>query len=216
MSKTAAVITNGNLTALAQVREIITGTELIICVDGAAEHLKLHGIVPHVLLGDLDSVSEETRAALAKMDVAIEKYPAEKDQTDTELAMEYCARNGVRKVFLFGATGSRLDHSLANVFLFVKAKNLGLDVTLFTNTSRVQLVNQKLTIRGKPGDLFSLLPLSENVTGITLEGLKYPLQDATIELGSSLGISNELTGDTATVTVKSGNLLAVFTPSIHA
>ncbi|WP_366924684.1 thiamine diphosphokinase [Metallumcola ferriviriculae] len=216
MNKIAAIITNGNLDLLEQNKKQIMETDFIVCVDGAASILTRWNIQPHVLLGDLDSINLAARRSMEQMGVPIQQHPVEKDQTDTELALHYCTKKGFSKVLLFGALGSRLDHSLANVLLCLAAQKLGLQLTIFTDTGWARLVGTHLSIQGEPGDLLSLLPLSECVSGVTLDGMKYPLDNASIHLGTTRGISNELSGNCASVSVTSGDLLAIFTRQAHA
>lgn len=215
MPGVAAVITNGDLTGLAKYKQSIELADTIICVDGAARRVLETEIKPDVLLGDLDSIDQASKTKLQAAGVSVEKHPAEKDQTDTELALDYCVRAGLNEVRLFGAVGSRLDHSLANIFLFIKAKQWGLDLMLYTATGLSRLVNSNLNITGEPGDIVSLLPLSATVTGVTLTGLKYPLTNAVIQFGSTQGISNQLTANTACITVERGTLLVIHTPAAY-
>ena len=116
---------------------------------------------------------------------------------------------GAREIFLLGATGSRLDHSLANLYLLYKAARLGIKLSLVDRINQVWLVEGKIRLRGTRGQYLSLLPLSPQVTGVTTRGLKYPLDGATLVWGSSWGISNEFLGGEAEVTLDEGLLLVI-------
>ncbi|MBO8167924.1 MAG: thiamine diphosphokinase [Thermoanaerobacteraceae bacterium] len=211
-NKSMTVVTNGNLEAIAELKKTAARTAALVCVDGAADSLKKCGLIPDVLIGDFDSIEPETKEELEQHGVMLESYPPEKDFTDTELALKYCANHGAKTVYLFGALGSRLDHSLANILLCVKAKEWGLHLIIVTGTGRAQIVDKRLQLSGHKGDMLSLLPLSPAVHGVTLRGLKYPLDNATMKLGASLGVSNEFIEESAIIEVKSGYLLAIHTP----
>ncbi len=212
MSDTFIIVTNGILENVDKLRQLMREGYPLVCADGAADSLKAFNILPDVLIGDLDSIDPATQKNLEQEGVIVEKWPAEKDYTDTELALLYCSQREANQVFLFGSIGSRLDHSLANVFLTVRAQKLGIRLYIVTDTSIVTLVDKELFLKGKPGDLLSILPITNQVTGATLKGFKYPLENAAIELGSTLGISNEFLAAETSITVKSGYLLAIHTP----
>ena len=211
MSNTFIIVTNGVLENADKLRQLIREGYPLVCADGAADSLKAFNILPDVLIGDLDSIAPATLKDMEQKGVQVEKWPPEKDYTDTELALLYCSQRKAKQVFLFGSVGSRLDHSLANVFLTVRAQKLGIRLYLVTNTSIITMVDKELFLEGKPGDLLSLLPITNQVTGATLKGFKYPLENATIELGSTLGISNEFLTTETSIAVKSGYLLAIHT-----
>jgi len=104
-------------------------------------------------------------------------------------------------------TGTRLDHTLANIFLLKQISLKNIPARIINKTNEIHVVTSSITINGQPGDYLSLIPLSPKVIGITLEGLTYPLNDATLEMGSSLGVSNSFKESVAKVTIKKGVLI---------
>jgi thiamine pyrophosphokinase len=136
-------------------------------------------------------------------------HPAHKDETDLELALRYAVDQGATEVLVFGALGGRLDQTLANVLLLALPELRGVRVKIVGPELEVLLVRDQETIEGRPGDTVTLLPIGGDVTGITTEGLEYPLRDGTLYFGPARGVSNALTAPTAHLRVKTGLLLVV-------
>ncbi|MGI6144080.1 MAG: thiamine diphosphokinase [bacterium] len=207
--KRVAIIANGSFQPGGPVQSCLEQADIIICADGGADHALKLGILPHVLLGDFDSISPQTRKILQDQGVELVSFSPVKDKTDTELAVEFAVKAGAREIFLLGATGSRLDHSLANLYLLFKAAHLGVKLSLVDRVNQVWLVEKEISLRGSRGQYLSLLPLSPQVTGVTTRGLKYPLKGATLVWGSSWGVSNEFLDSEAGVTLAKGQLLVI-------
>ncbi|MCX5851869.1 MAG: thiamine diphosphokinase, partial [Deltaproteobacteria bacterium] len=132
-----------------------------------------------------------------------------KDETDTELALARALEMKPDYVVILGALGGRIDHTLANISLLVMAGECGVDAVIRDEACELFIVKDRREIRGTPGDTVSLLPLTPEVSGITLGGFEYPLADAVLRIGVPCGISNRLSGATGTIAVKSGHLLVV-------
>jgi len=188
--------------------------DLIIGVDGGASHVKAMSLKPHLILGDFDSIEKEVYDYFSDMGVDIKKYPSEKDETDTELAVEYAMSMGCNKIIIAGGIGTRFDHTLANVFLLKKMLDKGVEGWVVNEYNRITLINNCIKIKKERGIKVSLLPLSDVVDGISTKGLYYPLYNYRMEIGPTRGISNEFeyikdADDFAEVTVKSGLLLVI-------
>ncbi|MEZ4623165.1 MAG: thiamine diphosphokinase [Caldilineaceae bacterium] len=200
----------GDYSALAQ---LIRPTDYLIAADGGTHHALTLGRTPHAIIGDLDSVDDATLAKLSAQ-VYIERHPPDKNQTDLELALDYALRQtaeqNVSAIWIVGALGGRLDQMLGNIFILAQ-REWPLPVILADGAVRAQIVRpeQPLTLAARPGDTISALPLSDTVTGITYTGMRYPLENHTLSLGSTRGISNEVIAEAATVHVTSGKLLIV-------
>jgi thiamine pyrophosphokinase len=143
-------------------------------------------------------------------------HPAEKDESDTELALREAVDRGGDPVVITGAFGGeRLDHAIANLLLLTLPVAGERDLSLVHGPSVVRVLGVagagSLAIEGAAGDYVSLLPLTERVTGVTTGGLRYPLNDATLEQGSTRGLSNELLGPLGSVSIASGRLAVVHT-----
>jgi thiamine pyrophosphokinase len=165
-----------------------------------------------MVVGDLDSLDSALVARLAAEGVQIERHPPVKDQTDLELAIECAQRQGADHVLLLGALGGRLDQMLGNVLLLAR-QDWPFPVTLVEDNQVAQVMHggETLTVSAPVGGTVSVIPLSEQVTGITYQGLEYPLVDFTLRLGSTRGISNVVKQAPATIQIDSGLLLVIET-----
>ena len=114
---TGIIVCSGSITDYALIEKYFEKADLIICADGGANHLRKLGKLPDILVGDFDSISEGDLDLLLAANVEIVRFPSEKDATDTQLAVQLAMDRGCDEVILLGAAGTRLDHTLANVFL---------------------------------------------------------------------------------------------------
>ena len=206
------IFANGELATPPDLPDLLDRAGLIIAADGGANHCARLGIVPNILIGDLDSIENGILQTLQAQRVAIHRHPPEKDATDLELALDLALGHGATAVWLFGALGGRWDMSLANIMLCALDKYRNIPITLAGADCRMHILHpgQPFTVHPThPGRKISLLPLGGDVHGITLKGFKYPLRDASLPFGSSRGISNVLTDEVGTVSLRQGVLLCI-------
>jgi thiamine pyrophosphokinase len=192
--------------------EVARGADLIVAADGGSEHLALWGIVPHVVVGDLDSLSAEARARVEQRGGETERWPAEKDKTDTELAVDRAVASGADEVVVLGALGGpRDDHALANVALLAleRDRRVRLRIVRGATSVRACRAGETCELSGRVGDLVTLIAFGSDAEGVRTEGLRYPLRGETLRLGSSRGVSNEVAAAGARVTLALGALLVV-------
>lgn len=185
---------------------------LLVGADRGALYIIESGFTPDAALGDFDSVSpEEKRLIEARSRLFLDCDPVRKDLTDTEWAFDWALSQNPASLILLGATGTRFDHTFANVQLLVKAAEQGIPCRIIDGHNEICLLAEEDCVDLIKGDYgqVSLLPLSGTVSGITLEGFMYPLLDAEIRVGQSLGISNVIVGETATVRIRQGKLLVI-------
>lgn len=205
------IFVNGEIPDLQRAKGMLLPGDFIIAADGGSRHLHAMGIHPQLLIGDLDSIPEGYVEEYRKLGIEIKKYPAAKDATDLELALQHAAGLQPACIVIIGATGARFDHTLANVMLVNKPVYRGLDICLDDGTTRIGLVKTSLQVTGSAGDLISLIPLSGTVSGITTTGLEYPLKDEALELGDTRGVSNVMKVTKAQIKLKKGMLLCIHT-----
>ena len=205
----AVVFANGLITDDEQANGLIEPGDLIIAADGGSEHCLRLGLVPAAVVGDLDSLSPETSAALQQAGVEFVTYPARKDFTDLELALRHALYQGADEIILLGALGARLDMTAANIMILAHSDLVGRKIRIVDGNAEISLLvgGDVHEVSGRPGDIVSLIPVGGPVTGINLSDLEYPLIDATLPLGSTLGISNVMTSERAEVRLESGLLL---------
>lgn len=203
------IVCGGTVSDYKLMARYLEDADFVIAADSGADRLKCMGVTPDVLTGDFDSISEEDYAGLDATGIEILRFPVEKDMTDSELAIELALDRGCDEIILLGALGTRLDHSLSNIYLLKKLIDRGVRGMIADEHNEVYLTGSSITLK-RDGDMkLSLLPLSGSVRGVTTYGLYYPLKDAVLETGSSLGVSNEFIEDTATVTITEGLLLVI-------
>ena len=181
--------------------------DAVIAVDGGFASLEAAGCVPDLALGDFDSLG------FVPEGVPVKLFPAEKDASDMELALEEALTCGAGTVEVYGALGGRLDHTLANLSLLASFAERGLDVVAVGERERIALLvgPGELLIEAADGGIVSVFSLTDASTGVVEEGLKYELDGATLTNRTSWGLSNELVGTAARISVESGTL-AVFLP----
>ncbi|MBW3612273.1 MAG: thiamine diphosphokinase [Chloroflexi bacterium] len=207
----AVVVASGDLVP-GDLRHL-DGADLVIAADGGAAALERAGCRIDRLVGDLDSADPLLVERLGRSGTEVTQYPADKDASDTELAVEAALDAGASEVMLLGALGGeRLDHELANVLLLADPV-LGPPLRIARGTSLARAVRdgRRLDIVAGPGSLVTLLPIGAEVTGITTVGLRWTLEDATLPMGRSRGLSNEVLEAGASVQLGRGTLLVVET-----
>ncbi len=183
--------------------------DYIICADGGMKHCRKLSLIPHLIVGDFDSTNPTDLMYFEDLGVPMEQFSSHKDETDTELALGYAIEKGATEVVIWGGIGTRLDHTLGNVHLLYSALKQGVKVTLMNDQNTVCLIEDEIEIKGKEGQLVSLLPFSEKVEGICTQGLAYSLTEGVLPLGSPIGVSNYMINTHATVKIKSGLLLVI-------
>jgi thiamine pyrophosphokinase len=190
----------------------ITDSDLVIAADGGSHHCQQLGLKPDILVGDLDSTSQELQEIYRKEGVEIISYPMDKDQTDLELALLLAQDRGADLILVFGAVGGRLDMTFGNLTLLAHPKLLT-PTTMVCGLDEVRLLQSgdSLNLVGTPGDTVSLIPLQPGSSTVTAQGLQYPLDRDSLDFGFSRGISNIMTGNRATISLDSGLLVIVHT-----
>lgn len=206
----AVVLSAGQIADYERVRIHAEGADLIICADGGLRHALAMGLTPALILGDFDSAGSELIADAVARGIPVQRVPVEKDETDTHLAMEEAVRRGADEILLLGGTGDRLDHTISNLLLLPGIPSrVNVTVADAKNLIRLLRPGGRATLRGEAGSYLSLLPLSPEAKGVVAEGVKWPLDGATLRWGQSLGVSNQIVDDEAFVAVREGFLLVV-------
>jgi thiamine pyrophosphokinase len=206
----AVVFVNGVVDDYARMQRWLHPGDYLVGADGGTLHCLAMGLRPHMVVGDLDSLPQAQVAELTRQGTRIHRYPAEKAQTDLELAVEQAIQDGATEILLVGALGGRIDQTLANLLLLAQ-RTWPVPVRMAEGNQLAIALRGPATvaIHGITGATVSLIPLSAEVTGITYSGLIYPLENHTLLLGSTRGISNAFAQPYATVTIAGGLALLV-------
>ena len=188
---------------------LLPPTDLVVAADRGAEHAALLGLVPDLVVGDLDSVSAKTLASMERAGVRIERHPTDKDQTDLELALTAAADMGATSVTIVATTAGRPDHALANLLTAAADRWAELDIDLLVDSSRAWVVRRRLDLTDSVGSVVSLMAVGGPATGISTTGLRWPMSDGSLEPGIGQGLSNEVSRSPATIEITTGTILVI-------
>jgi len=215
------IFANGELSDLDAARALLQPSDYLIAADGGANHLLKMGILPEIVIGDLDSVDEETLFQLTSAEVNIEQYSEDKDETDIELALHYAVELGPSAILIVGALGGRLDQTLANLSILTDPLLPKIDIRLDDGVEEIFFCRASADkgeqvasspqgeVQGRSGDTVSLIPWQGSVEGVVTEGLQWPLYGETLYPDKARGVSNVMLGESASVKIEKGLLLIV-------
>jgi len=181
----------------------------VVAADSGAEFALELGLRVDLVVGDFDSVSVETLAAVERAGAWVERHPAAKDATDLELALEAALRFGPERIVVLGGASGRLDHLLGELLLLAADAYAGVEVDAQLGVAAVHVVRRARLLLGEVGELVSLFAVHGAANGVVTDGLVYPLRGETLEPGSSRGLSNVFAAGEARVSLGRGVLLAV-------
>lgn len=202
----ALIVLGGDAPGRALLESCMRQADLTIAADRGLEAFCNVGLMPDLLLGDMDSVDRGVLERMASH-TQIERLPCEKDDTDGVHALDAAIARGAQRITILGALGGRMDHAMANLMLLVRAYRHGVIAEILDEQVRIARVCGEAVLHGAKGDTVSLLPAGE-VTGVTLEGFYYHASEPlSFDFSYPLGVSNVVTEDFARVTVQSGDLL---------
>ena len=206
------IVLNGEVENYTKIRDFITKEDYdyIICADGGANHTYNMEITPDYIIGDLDSVDEKLVSYYKNTGVKFEKFPAKKDETDTELCI-YLARDLNATIIDFiEALGGRIDHSITNINLLYYLKEMDIIPRIISEKEEMYIaVNEEITISGNVGDIVSVIAINGDADGVTLKNLEYPLDNYYMKYGVPIGMSNVMLSNECKVKVKKGNLIII-------
>ena len=201
----AVIISGGNRVGIEKVMSVMKDCDILLCADHGADHALSYGLVPDCIIGDMDSIDPGSVSAVKSSEIIV--TPAEKDYTDTDLAVEKAIESGCDRIDVLCATGLRSDHAIANIRLLLRMETHGVKGRIIDDENTIYLCTDKVTFKGMTGKTVSFISLDCSTTGITLDGFKYPLNDFEAGLSWVSGISNIIISDNASVTIKRGSLL---------
>jgi thiamine pyrophosphokinase len=188
----------------------ITENDCIIAVDGGLKRCLELNLIPNLLIGDMDSLPADS---LENLPSGCEKiiHPAHKDETDTQLATQYCIDNKLQELIICNDLSGRLDHCLALIQNLLEAHRSGIKASLVSQTQIMQILSGQVTMAYPVNTLLSLLSVSDQTEFIDSTGLAYPLNNLTLYNWQSRGISNVTTEPSQSVNIASGLALVIIT-----
>lgn len=202
------IICSGEIYDYSFCHDIVKSADKIICADGGTRHAINMKLTPDLIIGDMDSSEARYLDYFKEMGVEVVQYPKVKDKTDTHICIEF-ALEFSREVILLGATGSRIDHTIANISLLKLGIENNIPISIIDNKNHIRMIKDSINLPGKKGDIFSLIPFGEKVEGLSTKGAHYELHNASIEFGESYGVSNYFEGNSVEVSIKKGYLLVI-------
>jgi thiamine pyrophosphokinase len=189
---------------------VLAAAPLVIAADGGLAHARRLGARVDVVVGDLDSVTPSDLDHARALGIEILEHPVDKDATDLALALDLVlTRSSGPHVHVVGGHGGRVDHLLGNALVMASDRYRALKLHAIWDSARLHVVRDEVALTGAPDALLSLMALNGTARGVTTEGLRFPLIEADLEPGSSLGLSNRFETPIATVRVRAGVVLVV-------
>jgi len=203
------IFANGELPDLNKAHLLLRLDDYLLCADGGTRHALALGLKPDLVIGDMDSLGQEPWQKLEKAGVPVEIFPRDKNETDLELAINRAIELEPEQIVIIAALGGRLDQALGNIALLTDPRLSAFDVRLDDGVEELFICRGQAQVRGRSGDLVSLIPWGSPVRGIQTQGLKWSLDNETLYPERTRGISNELLDETASIKISSGILLVI-------
>lgn len=205
----AVIVSHGRIDDISFAKSVMESGDMIVCADGGAEFAFKCGLTPDACVGDFDSISAAGLEMVKKKCPTVIRYPAEKDYTDTQLAIRYAAGKGADEMVLLGCIGDRIDHTAANILLLAGLLKADIKASIVNEKNTVYMTDSGIKVNGKPGEPLSLIPIGGDALGVRTRGLRYVLSDQNIRMGNPIGVSNVFTSTQAEITIESGMLLVI-------
>ena len=203
------IFANGEIPDLDKARLLLRADDTIICADGGMRHALALGLQPNLIIGDMDSAERDQLRKLQDEDVPIELFSHDKNETDLELAINHAVDLKPNQIMIVGALGGRLDQTLGNIALLNDTRQRSFDIRLDDGVEEIFICWNQVQVHGKRGDLVSLIPWQGPVTDVRTENLRWALRNEPLYPDKTRGISNQMLGNTALVSIGSGSLLVV-------
>jgi thiamine pyrophosphokinase len=205
------VVANGDPPTAKDMARWRKSGDQIIATNGGAHHVLSLGLVPHIVVGDMDSLDIEVQEQLARRECRLVPHPAEKDETDLELALLLAVEEGATEIILLGALGGRLDQLLSNILLLTQPELASTLVKVVDEEQETFVIRggREATVEGRVGDILSLIPLNGDASGVYTQGLKWPLSGDTLFAGTTRGVSNVVVSLPVRIRVEEGIVLVV-------
>lgn len=202
-----AIVSGGKAPSEKLIREYLNKVDFIIAADKGSECLYNYGIKADLLVGDFDSANKEILDIIKGQIAEVLEFPPEKDYTDTEIAIMEAIKRGAKNIYLFGATGSRIDHMLGNIGLLLTTKKKGVYLELIDDNNRIYLGHTGMKIFGEYGENIGFHALSDKVKNLKITGAKYSLDGYDMGLLDPRAICNEFIDNPIEISYDEGELL---------
>ena len=203
------IFANGELPDLNKARLLPQRDDYIICADGGTRHVLALDLQPNLVIGDMDSLKKGEWQKSEKAGIPIELYPHDKNETDLELAILRAIELAPKEILVIAALGGRLDHTLGNLALLSDVRLSAFNTRFDDGVDEIFFCREQVQVYGRSGDILSLIPWGGPVHGSQTQGLRWSLDREILYPQKTRGISNEMLGDTASISIESGLLLII-------
>lgn len=208
----AVIIASADLKDPGFYRRLLKADDYVICADGGTGHALALGLVPDLVIGDLDSLEPDHKKEIKQLQVQVIPYPSEKDQSDLELAIDHAVGVDPAEILIIGALGGRrADHGFINLLLLSIPLRRGIPARIVDESQEIHLIDKEIIIEGKKGDNISLFSLAAETGGIVTRGLHFSLENETLYFASTRGLSNIITAPPVKISIDNGLLLVIKT-----
>lgn len=210
MNDYAVLVVNGGINNIDFYKNIIDNAKIVVASDGAANILYRYDNEIDYIIGDLDSISDDVLNYYKEKGVIVKKYPVKKDKTDSEISIDEINKMDIKKIFMIGAKGDRIDHFISNLNLLYYADDIGVSLTIVDENNEISLVKEgKNFIDVRKNQTISFVSLVGNVYGITLKDFEYELDNYDLHFGSSVLTSNVAKKERVFVEIRKGSLICI-------
>lgn len=206
MKNKIAIIASGPIYNKKLHKELLEDFDIYICADGGADNAKNFGIVPKYIIGDLDSITKSSLSYFKNHEKVEIIRDTNQDKTDLELAIDFAQKLNPKEIIIFGAIGSRLDHTLANIYCLDKIKS-EIEAKIIDDKTTIELIKDKTRIVGKKDDIISIIPIS-SISNLKYSGFKWNVKNLNTQPGW-FGISNKIEKEPASISFSDGKLLLI-------
>lgn len=201
------IISGGKAPTAKLLEKYINKDSYVICADSGANSMYKYGYVPNLILGDFDSIDDGVLSYFKNKDCIINIFPAEKDFTDTEAALEETIKLSPSKIVFLGCIGTRLDHVIANLGMLKRCLELNISACIVDENNIITLHDKNFIMEGRLGETFSLHSFGSEVKNLSIKGAKYRLDNYNLCFGDPRTVSNEFLNNEVNITFKSGIIM---------
>ncbi|MDY0234427.1 MAG: thiamine diphosphokinase [Gudongella sp.] len=201
------IVAGGSALNSKELKKQCNYSDIVVAADRGIESLLKADCRVDYLIGDFDSIKQEVLLEVEKTKIEIIKHPIAKDKTDTELAVDLLLDLGCKSIILVGVTGTRLDHTMANISILRNLYFKGIISKIIDDNNIIEYLGKKVNIYKAKSRYISILPISLEGVVVSLEGFFFPITKKNISYGSSLGVSNYLVKDKGEIVKHSGEAL---------
>lgn len=204
------IISGGSPPSEKLIKQQLCDADMVIGVDGAADLLTKCEITADIIIGDFDTAKKVNVLEQQNNGAEVIRLRVDKNETDTEAAVNIAIERGAKNITLLGAMGSRVDHSLANISMLKPIQQNGAFGKILDENTEMFVCDTEVTLKANVGQTISILPFSGNII-VTASGLKYPLKELALPFGTSRGVSNIIEKSSVNIRVTGGYALIILT-----